>query len=68
MVHYSIQQYTVYNIGYSGENSFVVYSYHSGYVFFIILYKPVAPVAQRYNVTSDTLGREFDPGKRVFSH
>ena len=23
---------------------------------------PVAPVAQRYHVTSDTLGREFDPG------
>ena len=28
----------------------------------------VAPVAQRYHVTSDTLGREFDPGKRDFSH
>ena len=28
----------------------------------------VAPVAQRYYVTSDTLGREFDPGKRDFSH
>ena len=28
---------------------------------------PVAPVAQRYHVTSDTLGREFDPGKRYFS-
>ena len=27
-----------------------------------------APVAQRYHVTSDTLGREFDPGKRDFSH
>ena len=26
------------------------------------------PVAQRYHVTSDTLGREFDPGKRDFSH
>ena len=26
----------------------------------------VAPVAQRYHVTSDTLGREFDPGKRDF--
>ena len=26
------------------------------------------PVAQRYHVTSDTLGREFDPGKRNFSH
>ena len=25
-------------------------------------------VAQRYHVTSDTLGREFDPGKRDFSH
>ena len=42
MVQYRIQQYTVYNIGYSGENSFVVYSFHSGYVFFfMILYKPV---------------------------
>ena len=30
--------------------------------------RPVAPVAQRYHVTSDTLGREFDPGKRDFSH
>ena len=29
---------------------------------------PVAPVAQRYLVTSDTLGREFDPVKRDFSH
>ena len=29
---------------------------------------PVAPVAQRYHVTSDTLGLEFDPGKRDFSH
>ena len=29
---------------------------------------PVAPVAQRYHVTSETLGREFDPGKRDFSH
>ena len=28
----------------------------------------IAPVAQRYHVTSDTLGREFDPGKRDFSH
>ena len=28
--------------------------------------EPVAPVAQRYHVTSDTLGREFDPGKRIF--
>ena len=26
------------------------------------------PVAQKYHVTSDTLGREFDPGKRDFSH
>ena len=25
-------------------------------------------IAQRCHVTSDTLGREFDPGKRVFSH
>ena len=25
--------------------------------------EPVASVAQRYHVTSDTLGREFDPGK-----
>ena len=31
-------------------------------------HKPVAPVAQRYHVTSDTLGREFDPVKRDFSH
>ena len=23
---------------------------------------------QLYNVTSDKLGREFDPGKRYFSH
>ena len=30
--------------------------------------EPVAPVAQRYHVTSDTLGREFDPGKQDFSH
>ena len=29
---------------------------------------PVAPVAQRYHVTSDTLEREFDPGRRDFSH
>ena len=29
---------------------------------------PVAPVAKRYHVPSDTLGREFDPGKRDFSH
>ena len=28
----------------------------------------VAPVAQRYHVTSDTLGHEFDPGKRDISH
>ena len=28
--------------------------------------QPVASVAQRYHVTSDTLGREFDPGKRDF--
>ena len=35
------------------------------HVFIIIV---VAPVAQRYHVTSDTLGREFDPGKRDFSH
>ena len=33
-----------------------------------VYHKPVAPVAQRYLVTSDTLGREFDPGKRDFSH
>ena len=33
-----------------------------------VLIRPVAPVAQRYHVTSDTLGREFDPGKRDFSH
>ena len=31
-------------------------------------FEPVAPVAQRYHVTSDTLGRELDPGKRDFSH
>ena len=31
-------------------------------------FQPVAPVAQRYHVTSDTLGREFDPGKWDFSH
>ena len=31
-------------------------------------HRPVAPVAQRYHVTSDTLEREFDPGKRDFSH
>ena len=31
-------------------------------------FNAVAPVAQRYHVTSDTLGREFDPGKRDFSH
>ena len=31
-------------------------------------FNPVAPVAQRYHVTSDTLGHEFDPGKRDFSH
>ena len=28
----------------------------------------IHPVAQRYHVTSDTLGREFNPGKRDFSH
>ena len=33
-----------------------------------LINRPVAPVAQRYHVTSDTLGREFDPGKRDFSH
>ena len=27
-----------------------------------------APVAQRYHITSDTLGCEFDPGKPDFSH
>ena len=31
-------------------------------------FQSVAPVAQRYHVTSDTLGREFDPGKWDFSH
>ena len=36
--------------------------------FFKVTMIPVAPVAQRYYVTSDTLGREFDPGKRDFSH
>ena len=25
-------------------------------------------IAQRYHVTSDTLGREFDPGKRDYPH
>ena len=38
---------------------------------YILLYGtngPVAPVAQRYHETSDTLGREFGPGKRDFSH
>ena len=34
----------------------------------IILMLLVASVAQRYHVTSDTLGREFDPGKRDSSH
>ena len=29
-------------------------------------FRHVAPVAQRYHVTSDTLGREFDPDKRDF--
>ena len=33
---------------------------------FFFALTPVAPVAQRYHVTSDTLGREFDPGKRDF--
>ena len=33
-----------------------------------LLVGPAAPVAQRYHVTSDTVGREFDPGKRDFSH
>ena len=33
-----------------------------------MVHGPVAPVAQRYHVTSDTLGREFDPGKRDFPH
>ena len=33
-----------------------------------LLHTPVAPVAQRYHVTSDTLGREFDPGKRDLPH
>ena len=37
-------------------------------VFIIYFSLQVAPVAQRYHVTSDTLGREFDPGKRDFSH
>ena len=35
--------------------------------YFTAVETPVAPVAQRYHVTSDTLGREFDPGKRDFS-
>ena len=33
-----------------------------------IIIVPVAPVAQRYHVTFDTLGCEFDPGKGDFSH
>ena len=39
-----------------------------GGVHLFILNRLVAPVAQRYHVTSDTLGCEFDPGKRDFSH
>ena len=31
-------------------------------------YYKFAPVAQGYHVTSDALGRQFDPGKRDFSH
>ena len=38
------------------------------YSWFYMQRMPVAPVAQRYHVTSDTLGRELDPGKRDFSH
>ena len=38
------------------------------YVYIYMYVCTVAPVAQRYHVTSDTLGREFDPGKRYFSH
>ena len=42
----------------------VVIYYYIGYK-----YKATGrPVAQRYHVTSDTLGREFDPGRRDFSH
>ena len=43
-------------------------SYPAVYTPYICLCMPVAPVAQRYHVTSDTLGREFDPGKQDFSH
>ena len=44
------------------------YTYIHKYInIHIYINEPVAPVAQRYNVTSDTLGREFDPGKRDFS-
>ena len=34
----------------------------------LIAMQPVAPVAQRHHVTSDTFEREFDSGKRDFSH
>ena len=37
-------------------------------LYVMTIYMPVATVAQRYHVTSDTLGREVDPGKRDFSH
>ena len=43
-----------------GEKPVILYTYINRHM--------VAPVAQRYHVTSDTLGREFDPGKRDFSH
>ena len=48
----------------------VVFAKPSMYVcMYLCMYVlPVAPVAQRYHVTSDTLGREFDSGKRYFSH
>ena len=36
------------------------------YISYIYIW-PVAPVAQRCHVPSDTLGREFDPGKRDYS-
>ena len=42
--------------------------FRGGVHLFLNRHLPVAPVAQRYHVTSDTLGREFDPVKRDFSH
>ena len=48
--------------------SMVLYGLREVNFFLFLSQKPVAPVAQRYHVTSDTLGREFDPRKRDFSH